>query len=147
MRRFLLIICLVLVCTFVQGQIKDSVAYYEYHNAPKNQRKFPSYGGSEEELRRFLNENLNMDIVANQNLKEGYLKVICVIDLSGVPKYSLEPYGNKKVDNEILRVFKLMTQWNPGTYLKDESWIKVSSQLMIMINIPYKPNGIKFYYF
>jgi len=131
----------------VQGQIKDSVAYYEYHNAPKDQRKFPSYAGNEKELRRFLNENLNMDIVANKNLKKGYAKVVCVIDLSGEPKYSLNSYGNKKVDNEIMRVFNLITYWNPAEYLKDESWVKVASQLMILINIPYKPDDIKFYYF
>ena len=147
MRRILLTTCLVVICAFVQGQIKDSVAYYEYHNAPKDQRKFPSYSGSESELKRFLNENLNMGIVANPKLKKGYAKIVCVIDLSGEPKYRMNPYNNKKVDNEIMRVFNLITHWNPAEYLKDESWVKVTSQLMILINIPYKPDDIKFYYF
>ena len=147
MRQILLTTCLVVTCAFVQGQIRDSVAYSEYHNAPKDQRKFPSYSGNENELKRFLNENLNMSIVANPKLKKGLVKVACQIDTSGVVKYSLNPYNNKKVDNEIMRVFNLMTQWVPGEYLKDDSWVKVASQLMVLISIPYNPDGIKFYYF
>ena len=149
MKRFLLVSCLVFACAFVQGQgrIKDSVAYREYHNAPKEERKFPTYSGSEEALKRFLNENLNMEIVGSKKLKKGYAKMVCIIDKNGKPEYQLNPYLNKKVDNEIKRVFNLMTQWHTGEYLKNGSWVKVESQLMILINIPYTPNDIKFYYF
>ena len=154
MKPFILIICLFFASSsFVYGQIKDDT------NASREQKMLPSIIGDKpgktEELRRFLNENLNMNLVADTNLKKGYVIIGCMLDASGKPKYFMEGTGENlydyrtKIAKEFLRVANLITKWNPAEHFKDGLWAKIRLTFDILVRIPYNPNdtdGIVFLY-
>ena len=165
MRPLVLIICLFFVTSsFAQGV----EVYKEFMKAPREQKKLPSVigdkSGEKEEFRRFLNENLKLDMVTDTNLKKGRMEIICTIYASGKPKYDMDDnvqiydsnrtrivtYDHKtKIGREFLRVLNLITQWNPAEYLKDGSWVKIRLTFFILIHIPYNPDdpdGINFQY-
>ncbi len=164
MKPLILTVCLIFASfSFVQGQIKT-----EYARTPREQKRPPSIPGDKpgetEELRRFLNENLNLNLVTDTTLKKGRMDIICTIYASGKPKYVMDEgvetydsnrtrivtYDHKtKIGREFLRVLNRIPQWNPAEYLKDGSWIKKELTFFIGIEIPYKPDnpdGIMFRY-
>lgn len=130
---------------FLQGQVHTD----EFGNAPKERKILPSIPGDKpgetEEFRRFLNGNLDMSLVANPNLKEGYVMITCKLDTSGKPYYFMEETGENlydyrtKIAKEFLRVANLIPQWNSAQYYKAGSWEKMPLTFFIRISIPYKP--------
>ena len=146
MRPLILTICMLFsTFPFLQGQVNKD----EYGNAPTERKIYPSISGDKsgetEELRRFLNENLDMSLVANTNLKKGYVMIGCSLDTSGKAKYFMEGTGDNmydyrtKIAKEFMRVFNLIPQWNPAQYYKDGSWKKMPTLFCIRISIPYNP--------
>jgi len=166
MKPLILIVCIFFAASsFVQGQVYN----VEYAKAPPERKKRPSILGDEpgktEELRRFFNENLNLNLVADTNLKKGRIEIICTIYASGKPKYDMDnnvqiyesdrttrlvTYDHKtKIGREFLRVLNLIPQWNPAEYFKDGSWQKIKLTFLVHIKIPYKPDnpdGIIFFF-
>ena len=147
MRPIILTICMFFTTfPFLQGQV-DTVN----HERVPNERKIlsPSIPGDKpgetEEFRRFLNENLDMSLVANPNLNKGYVLIDCKLDTSGKPYYFMEGTGENlydyrtKIAKEFMRVLNLIPQWNPILYYKDGSWKKIRSIFTIIISIPYNP--------
>ncbi len=145
MRPLILIICMFFTTfPYLQGQV-DTVIY---GRAP-NERKILSPSilgdkpGETEEFRRFLNENLDMSLVADTNLKKGYVFIDCKLDTSGKPYYFMEGTGENlydyrtKIAKEFMRVLNLIPQWNSTLYYKDGSWKKIRSFFSIYISIPY----------
>ncbi len=146
MKPFILAICMFFTTfPFLQGQVNKD----EYGNAPKERKILPSIPGDKpgesEEFRRFLNKNLDMSLVANKNLKKGYVLIDCRLDTSGKPFYFMEGTGENlydyrtKIAKEFLRVANLIPQWNPAQYYKDGSWKKMPLTFSIHISIPYNP--------
>ena len=148
MRPFILTICMFFTTfSFLQGQVNTA----EYGRAPAERKILsPSIPGDKpgetEEFRRFLNENLDMSLVADKNLKKGYVLIDCKIDTSGKPYYFMEGTGENlydyrtKIAKEFMRVFNLIPQWNPAQYYKEGSWKKMPTFFSIRISIPYKPD-------
>jgi len=133
---------------FLQGQVNKN----EYGNAPIERKILPSIPGDKpgesEEFRRFLNKNLNMSLVADTNLKKGYVLIDCKIDTSGKSFYFMEGTGENlydyrtKIAKEFMRVVNLIPQWNPAQVYKNDSWEKIPLTFSIRINIPYKPDKV-----
>ena len=133
---------------FLQGQVNK----VEYGNAPNERKILPSIPGDKpgetEEFRRFLNKNLNMSLVADTNLKKGYVIIELQLDTSGKAKYFMEATGDNmydyrtKIAKEFMRVVNLIPQWNPAQYYKEGSWKKMPLTFCIRINIPYKPDKV-----
>ena len=148
MKPLILTICMFFFTfPFLQGQVNK----VEYGNAPKEQKILsPSILGDKpgetEEFRRFFNENLDMSLVADSNLKKGYIILDLQLDTSGKAKYFMEGTGENlydyrtKIAKEFMRVFNLIPRWNPAQVYKDGSWEKMPSAFFIRISIPYKPD-------
>jgi len=155
MKPLILIVCIFFAASSsVQGQVE-----VEYVKAPSERKKLPSIVGDNpgktEELRRFFNENLNMNIVADTNLKKGRVIIGCILYASGKPKYFMEGTGENlydyrtKIAKEFMRVVNLIPQWNPAEYFKDGSWKKIQLTFEILVRIPYNPDnpdGVIFLY-
>ena len=150
MKPLILIICMFFVSfSSVYGQV-DSSVIYEYQN-----NGWVPFPGGAEGLRRFFNENLNMDIVSDPNLEKGHVEVMCILDTLGNPKYSIEFSEEKrsvyrKTCKEFQRVANLIPKWEQKEYLKDGSWIKATLVFSILARIPYKPDdpkGLKILYY
>ncbi len=143
MKPLILTICLFFTTfPFLQGQVNG--------NSPNEQKIYPSILGDKpgdtEELRRFLNENLDLSLVADTNLKKGYVMIACSLDTSGKANYFMEGTGDNmydyrtKIAKEFMRVFKLIPRWNPAQIYKEGSWKKMPLTFSIYISIPYKPD-------
>ncbi len=147
MKPFIVTICMFFtIISFLQGQVNK----VEYGKVPKEQEiLFPSISGDKpgetEEFRRFFNENLDMSLVADTNLKKGYIIIDLQLDTTGKANYFMEGTGENlydyrtKIAKEFMRVFNLIPQWNPAQYYKDGSWKKMPSAFSIYISIPYNP--------
>ena len=85
MKPLILTICMFFTTiSFLQGQVNK----VKHENASNEQKTLlPSIPGDKpgetEELRRFLNKNLDMNLVANPKLKKGYVLIDCKLDASG----------------------------------------------------------------
>ncbi|MGI6291590.1 MAG: hypothetical protein ACOXZH_04100 [Bacteroidales bacterium] len=130
--------------SFLQGQVNK----VKHENASNEQKTLlPSIPGDKpgetEELRRFLNKNLDMNLVANPKLKKGYVLIDCKLDASGKPYYFMEGTGENlydyrtKIAKEFMRVLNLIPQWNPAQIYKNDSWEKMPALFSIYIRIPY----------
>ena len=147
MKPLILTICMLFsTFSFLQGQVnkdKNGKASAEREIlSPSIRGDKP---GETEELRRFLNENLDLSLVTNKNLKKGYVFIEIKLDTSGKAKYFMEGTGDNmydyrtKIAKEFMRVFNLIPQWNPAQYYKDGSWKKMPTLFCIRISIPYNP--------
>lgn len=113
-------------------------------SAQHQENIFPFKGGKEA-CRQFFNENLNLDMIANQALSKGKVSIMCVIDTLGRANIVIEPaqyydknnvklvsYDKKNVGKEFARVAKLV-KWEIPANLKDKKIIRC----MIIVSIPY----------
>ena|ERR1041385_5558892 len=75
----------------------------------------PSFPGGEEELARFFSKNIQYPKEALDNKIEGTVYVTFVVDINGkisnVQMLKRMAYG---MDQEAMRVVKLMPDWTPG---------------------------------
>ncbi len=96
---------------FMQGQVTDQNAL-AYRKATKENKKAPSYPGGIEEYYRFMNENLNMDIVGDTTMWKGSVSVFYFFDTSGkCIRFTREGSYTSQVNREFERVLKLMPDW------------------------------------
>jgi hypothetical protein len=102
----------------------------------------PSYPGGDAAYLKFLNLNLNKVIVCDTNLIAGLVVISCEIDTNGqIGNIKVLKSYNQMIDNEFLRVIRLMPKWNPGEqYINGDKgpWIKVSNKMNLPLKIPYK---------
>lgn len=78
--------------------------------------KMPSFPGGEEALARFLSKNMRYPRMAAENDIEGRVFIQFVVDYNGNIT-SVTPVGAPKgggLEEEAVRVVKLMPKWNPG---------------------------------
>jgi TonB family protein len=76
----------------------------------------PSYPGGEKELRRFIEKNIEYPQQALDNETEGTVKIGFAVDEQGnIYRPSVTtPYLGSGLEEEALRVVKLMPKWLPG---------------------------------
>ena len=78
--------------------------------------EMPEYPGGEEELRKFIAENVQYPEDAQANGKEGKVFVQFIIDKNGNVKdvEVVRGIDCESINNEAIRVVKSMAQWKPG---------------------------------
>lgn len=125
-----------LISIYVNGQ--ENASHFD-----NNQKEWLPYEGGKEACRRFFNENINMDKVADPNLPKGRICIICITDAKGKAKIVAEPaqyydnhnirvvtYDTTDIGREFFRVARLI-KWNTSCFCR----------FMIYITIPYNPNA------
>ena len=104
--------------------------------------KEPEYPGGEFKLLKFIEINLNKSIVSDSTLVEGKVIVSFSVDTIGnVSNFNLIRTYNHDVDNEFLRVLKLMPKWKPGELWsgnKNDSFKKTKCKYTMPLKIPFK---------
>jgi hypothetical protein len=104
--------------------------------------QMPTYPGGERELLKFVEKNLDKTIVNCSNLSEGRVIIRFSIDtLGNAIDFTVYKSYNNKVDNECLRVLKLMPKWKPAetwTGNKNDSFKKTKIGYTFPIKIPFK---------
>jgi TonB family protein len=78
--------------------------------------EMPEYPGGEEELRKFITENVQYPEDAKANRKEGKVFVQFIIDNNGDVKdvEVVRGIDCESINNEAIRLVKSMPQWKPG---------------------------------
>ena len=111
----------------------------EIFTEPEEEADFP---GGEEKLFNFLDDNLNKVIVCDSKLKEGVVWAGFEVDTIGhIKNLKIKKSYNSLVDNELLRVIKLMPNWIPGTLITNNMKgpkIKIPNTVSFPLKIPYK---------
>ena len=104
--------------------------------------KEPEYPGGEFKLLKFIEINLNKSIVSDSTLVEGKVIVSFSVDTIGnVSNFNLIRTYNHDVDNEFLRVLKLMPKWKPSELWsgnKNDSFKKTKCKYTMPLKIPFK---------
>lgn len=121
------------------SRVNSDTNYNEILYEPEKYAHFP---GGEEALFSFLDKNLNTSIVSDSTLKQGRVWAYFTIDTIGkIYDIQINKSYNKSVDNEFIRVIKLMPNWIPGELLTNNNiWIKVRNNYNLPLKIPYKPS-------
>jgi len=80
--------------------------------------KWASFPGGEAALDKFLADNLKYPYDALDNNIEGTVYADIIVDENGsiVETYIVSKHIGYGLENEVLRVIKLMPHWNPGEY-------------------------------
>jgi protein TonB len=103
--------------------------------------KFPQFTGGEKEQREFFRKKLNKEIVGNHSLQEGKVFATVSIDTIGnITNVKITKSYSQLVDDEFVRVIKLMPKWIPGKLLINGTkgpWVKHSFDMVIPLKIPY----------
>ena len=104
--------------------------------------RMPTYPGGEREMLKFVEKYLDKTIVNCSNLIEGRVVINFSIDTLGnsIDFKIIRSYNNK-IDNEFLRVLKLMPKWTPAemwTGHKNDSFKKFKCGYTFPIKIPFK---------
>jgi len=108
--------------------------------------KMPEFPGGELDLMSFIEENINNSIVGKSTLTEGRVIVSFSVDTIGnVSEFTVVRSYNRNVDNEFLRVLKLMPKWKPGEFWsgnKNDSFKKIKCKYTFPLSIPFKGYSI-----
>lgn len=92
----------------VNNNPKESIPLYQ---------TMPAYPGGQKALRAFLSENVKFPEEAKKNGIEGRVIMQFVVDKDGsIGKVKVvRSCGDKSLDNEAIRVIRIMPNWKPGT--------------------------------
>lgn len=103
--------------------------------------KQPYFPGGDFELLRFIQKNIDAEIVGDTSLTDGKVVVSFTIDTLGiVENFKIIKSYNQTIDAEFLRVLKLMPKWMPGKLCLNNMkgpWIKVTKEYFIPLKIPF----------
>lgn len=92
--------------------------------------QMPEYPGGLDSLYRFLTENINYPIEAQEKGIQGRVFINFIIDTDGsVTDVYILKGVDPSLDNEALRVVKMMPDWTPG--IQDGEKVRVSFTLPI----------------
>ena len=99
---------------------------------------YPEFPGGEKALFCFIDENVDKEII--ENLKEGMSIAQFTVDTSGqVQNIRIARSLTKVVDEELIRIIRLMPNWILGK-LGDDA---VEVNYALPLKIPYKSGCIK----
>ena len=98
----------------------------------------PCFKGGTMELFKFIENNINKKIVGDTNLAQGTVVISFVIDTCGnLSEFKVKKSYHCDIDNEFIRVLKLMPPWYPGRILIDNKWEKKSTSYYMPLKIPF----------
>ena len=79
--------------------------------------QFPSFPGGNGKLSEFLSQNVRYPVVAVENGIEGRVIVRFIVERDGsVSNVEVAKGAEASLDNEAVRVVKMMPKWNPGKH-------------------------------
>lgn len=119
-RQFLLFFSLLILCnTILSAQDSDTLSKVnpikkDMLIAPEI---YPSYPGGEEMMIQFLVTNIDISIIPKDSMHKVRSKVMVgfTVDTSGqLENIHILNSAGKIVDEEVIRVLKLMPPWNPA---------------------------------
>lgn len=97
----------------------------------------PKYPGGDQALMQFLSDNIKYPEDAAKAGKEGRVVVRFVVKKDGsVGDVEVMQSAYPSLDNEAMRVVKLMPKWTPGTH--DGKAVDVNYRVPIVFNLPKK---------
>ena len=104
------------------------------------QSKGPGFPGGEEELERFLKENVHYPYAMNSRKTYNVKAEVLVAEDGTVTFFDiLKPNNSKReIANETKRVIKMMPKWTPGGHYADDGTF-VPEQWKTVINISFNP--------
>ncbi|MGI6242874.1 MAG: energy transducer TonB [Prevotella sp.] len=77
--------------------------------------QLPEFPGGMVEFMRWLSQNLHYPIIAQKRGIEGKVVVTFIVNKDGtIANPKVEKSANKYLDNEAMRVIKMMPKWKPG---------------------------------
>ena len=106
--------------------------------------EYPCFPGGDSARQVFFDRNVIDSILCNPKLKIGFACASFTIDTLGqvVNEKILRSY-NTNIDNEFLRVIKLMPKWTPGKLWTNGASKKIPFKFSWRIDIPFKKDKIK----
>ncbi|MBP5688452.1 MAG: energy transducer TonB [Muribaculaceae bacterium] len=97
----------------VQSQVSDTTYQEEYFG--QNPYRTPSFPGGDAELMRFISKNIEYPAEAVKNHIEGKVIVQLLVDKTGkVSEIKVVRSAGEDLDNEAVRVMKLLPDFSPG---------------------------------
>ena len=76
----------------------------------------PSFPGGNQEMARFIKSNFKLPEEATSNETKGKVRIVLVITKEGeICDTRITSQPHKYLDNELIRVVKLMPKWTPAT--------------------------------
>ena len=119
---------LILIILFPMMVTAQDVSLKEALKAAKNEdvvflvvEQMPEFPGGEKALRAFLAENVKYPSIAKENGIYG--RVICqfIVEKDGSISdvEAVKSSGERSLDNEAIRVIKMMPKWKPGKHQKE----------------------------
>ena len=132
MKPILVIIAILCLGTSCFGQSNDHSADKDSSKVCKEDLESPHFPGGNSEMMKFIRNNLSLpDSVIESALgKKIFLKM--VIDTTGeISQITILKGINSSVDNEILRIFSIMSKWVPGV----KEGKKISEEFVLPIKV------------
>lgn len=96
--------------------------------------EMPVFPGGEQELFRFLSENIKYPALAKENNIKGVVYVSFIVEVTGcISNVKIIKGVHPSIDNESLRVVRAMPKWKPG--FQNGSPVRVSFNLPIRFTL------------
>jgi hypothetical protein len=139
-----------LSCQYKDNKINQSTKFDKIQKKESDKfielDKMAEFPGGEIDLMSFIEENINMIIVGDSTLTEGFVVVTFSVDTIGnINEFTVVKSYSRNVDKEVLRVLKLMPKWKPGEFWsgnKNDSFRKIKSKYTFPLSIPFKGYSI-----
>lgn len=100
----------------------------------------PTFPGGDIECIQFLCQNLNLEIVGDSNLERGIVWAAIEIDTNGkIGNVRIKKSYNKIIDDEFVRIIRLMPNWEPFEFLDSNiNWKKMNTTFNFPLKIPFE---------
>lgn len=129
MKKNLFLLIMAFVVAFPLGAISQEKEKKK-NEALLFAEKMPEFPGGNEEMMKFLNENLKYPEKASKDTIQGKVYVEFIVKSTGaISDVRVSRSAGKLLDDEALRVVKLMPKWTPGE--QDGQKVDVSYMLPI----------------
>lgn len=110
-------------------EIEDKLPFFGYEIQVQ-----PEFPGGEEELDKFIKQNIKYPINCKENEIGGKVIVRFVVSKTGkVKNVEIAKHSDRELENEVIRVINLMPRWKPGT--QNSKPVNVYFHLPIKFNI------------
>lgn len=99
--------------------------------------KMPEFPGGKTAMMKFISDNIKYPEEAAMSNSEGKVLLSVVIDKYGKPRDIIsKSQTNKSLENEAIRVVKLMPDWKPG--MQNDSVVSVQVMIPVMFKLTNK---------
>lgn len=116
--------------SFVTHSLKNNIVKQQADKIYTKVDKMPEYKGGDKELTKFIINNITYPESSKSKSIQGKVFISFIVNTDGtLSDYNVEKSVNKELDDEALRVIKLMPVWIPGN--EKGKPVKVKMQLPI----------------